>query len=274
MLNSAIIGFGFVGKAINRAFTNDISTTIIDPKLGTSLDHLPNDADVVFIAVPTPMGEDGKIDASIVTTSVKYAIESTNAIICIKSTVTPDVIKELSDLSDRVVYNPEFLRERSADEDFVNPNFHIFGGSVKSCDMLRHIYINHSACNMNVPIYRVEAVEASFVKYGINTFLASKVLWFNQFYDVVKNFDASIDPSSIIEVVAHDDRVGSSHTVVPGPDGRRGYGGACFPKDTSAFLNFDSSFSVLGEVIRSNSEYRLRYDLDDRETEQKVKYRQ
>ena len=77
----------------------------------------------------------------------------------------------------------------------------------------------------------------------------------------------------IVNALGSDPRIGHSHTQVPGPDGRKGYGGACFPKDTKAFSAFSQGeLTVLDEVIKSNNKYRKQYDLDDREKEQKVKY--
>jgi UDPglucose 6-dehydrogenase len=114
------------------------------------------------------------------------------------------------------------------------------------------------------------AEEASFVKYGINSFLASKVLWMNQFYDIVEKHGSNYN--AIINAVSGDPRIGTSHTSVPGFDGKRGFGGACFPKDTAAFLNFAEDFSVLREVINANNDYRSGYDLDDREKMQNITY--
>ena len=112
--------------------------------------------------------------------------------------------------------------------------------------------------------------EASLVKYGVNTFLATKVLWFNQFFDVVENENANYN--KIISAIATDQRIGSSHTLVPGFDNKRGYGGACFPKDTNAFSTFAPAFSILKKVIEENNNYRRSYEKDKRELEQNVTY--
>ena len=115
------------------------------------------------------------------------------------------------------------------------------------------------------------AMEASFVKYGINCFLATKVLWFNQFKDLIDDTDSKYNV--IVNAIGLDPRIGHSHTQVPGPDGKKGFGGACFPKDTNAFSTYArGEFSVLDDVIKANNIYRKEYDLDDREKEQKVNY--
>ena len=71
-----------------------------------------------------------------------------------------------------------------------------------------------------------------------------------------------------------DDRIGSSHTKVPGFDGKQGYGGACFPKDTLAFTKFSDQLTLLAKCVNINNEYRLQYELDNREIEQNVDYGQ
>jgi UDPglucose 6-dehydrogenase len=270
----AIVGHGFVGKAVDYGFSNPwLEKIIIDPKYNAGIDKLTNmDLEAVFICVPTPMNADGSINSKIVVDTVDFIKEYGGAgLIVIKSTVTPDVIKMLTSgpNGDIVIYNPEFLTEKAANEDFVNPNLHVFGGQPWACDRLYELYTKYSTCKP-CPVYNMTAEEASFVKYGINSFLASKVLWMNQFYDIVEKHGSNYN--AIINAVSGDPRIGTSHTSVPGFDGKRGFGGACFPKDTAAFLNFAEDFSVLREVINANNDYRSGYDLDDREKMQNITY--
>ena len=196
-----------------------------------------------------------------------------SGIIVIKSTVTPDIIKSLIKGSggNRIIYNPEFLTEKNAVDDFINPGMHIFGGENGIIDDLEFYYKEHSLCRP-CPVHRMSAVDASYVKYGINSFLAMKVLFFNQFYDVIENNKGSYN--KIVNAIISDPRIGQSHTAVPGLDNKRGYGGACFPKDTSALFNHDKGFTLLGECVRINNEYRAMYELDEREREQNVDYGQ
>ena len=276
----AIIGHGFVGKAVDYGFsTKDVEKYIIDPIYDMS--PLKNkysdisvlksvtDINLVFVCVPTPMRDDGSINSSIVEETISYLNENeVSGIIVVKSTITPDVAERLSK-SNRLVYNPEFLTERTANEDFVNPPMHIFGGERYITETVQHMYEEHSLCKP-CPVFHMTVKEASFVKYGINTYLASKVAWFNQFYDAVTNYGGAFH--KVIGAMTTDERIGKSHTNVPGFDGKRGFGGACFPKDTSAFLNFDPSFTILREVIAINNAMRSVYEKDDREKEQNVKY--
>jgi len=271
-MRMTIVGHGFVGKAVDYGFSNKaITKTIIDPLYNTTLDDVELSEDVTFVCVPTPMGKDGAIDCSIVVDTVTQLLLRRSGIIVIKSTVTPDIIEKFSRRGGgaRVVYNPEFLTEKNACEDFVNPSMHIFGGDPEATKRLEQIYKDYSLCKP-CPVYHMTSTDASFVKYGINCFLASKVLWMNQFYDVIENFGGNY--GIISNAIGTDPRIGRSHITVPGFDGKRGYGGACFPKDTAAFANFAKSFSVLEKVIEENNKYRNCYDKDEREKAQNVNY--
>ena len=268
-----IVGHGFVGKAVDYGFNDHTcEKIIIDPIYGTSIDETL-DADITFVCVPTPMSDNGTIDTSIVEESIKKLLNQRSGIIVLKSTVTPDIVKSLCTHEvgrNRVVYNPEFLTEKNATEDFVNPPMQIFGGDKSVTEKVEEIFKQHSLCKP-CPVFHMEAEDASFVKYGMNCFLATKVLFFNQFYDIVEKFGGNF--GRIINAIGEDPRIGQSHTRVPGHDGRRGFGGACFPKDTSAFLHFsDHSFSILDKVIEENNKYRKDYEKCDREKAQNVSY--
>ena len=89
-------------------------------------------------------------------------------------------------------------------------------------------------------------------------------------YDAIGETNANF--ATIIKAVGMDGRIGSSHTKVPGFDGKQGYGGACFPKDTLAFTKFSDQLTLLAKCVNINNDYRLQYDLDEREIEQNVKY--
>ena len=272
----AIIGYGFVGTAVEFGFrnkTNDIM--IVDPYKGYhSIDDMISfNPEFVFICVPTPMNDDGSINKNIIT-SVVDQLTTINATVIVKSTITPDVIEEIC-CADRFVYNPEFLTERNALEDFLRPDFHVLGGDLHHIQKVRDLYTYNSNCNP-APFHYMTPVEASLVKYGINSFLAMKVVWFNQWKELTESLDARYNVVS--RSIGEDDRIGHSHTKVPGPDRKKGFGGSCFPKDTAAIAAFSKLngvyLSVLEEVISANSRYRSEYELDDREKEQNIRYGQ
>ncbi len=272
ILKIGIVGCGFVGSAVDYGFSSArVEKKLIDPKFDTTIDDLTEfDPEVSFVAVPTPMGSDGSIDSSIVEQVVGELILKTKGFIVIKSTVTPDILTSLvkSYGTKRLVYNPEFLTEKNANEDFINPKMHVFGCRPDLGKWLEKVYEEFSLCRP-CPVFHVTIEEASLIKYGINSFLASKVLWFNQFYDVVNGHG---NYHRIISAIAADPRIGNSHTVVPGFDGKRGFGGACFPKDTKALLHYAPEFTVLHTIIEENNKYRNQYDKDERELEQNVNY--
>lgn len=263
-----IIGHGFVGKAVDYGFEHpQIHKTIIDPIYGTTLDDVDlTQFTAAFIAVPTPMGENGAIDYSILR-NVVSKLKGTMAII-IKSTVTPDFF-DMFPNEGNIVYNPEFLTEKSAKEDFVNPPFHIIGGSDFYVDFVQKLYENYSLCSP-CPVFKVSLKEASLIKYAINNFLSMKVTFFNQLYDAAQK--EGVNFNKIIRAVGSDPRIGHSHTKVPGHDGKQGYGGACFPKDTAALFNYNNGFTLIEQCIKINNMYRSQYELDDREREQNVRY--
>jgi len=267
-----IIGYGFVGKAAAYGFTTDDNEIIIsDPLLGTTTqDVIDAEPAVTFICVPTPMGNDGAIDASIVKTVMDEINGKYKTITVLKSTVTPAIVDELYKSHNNFVYNPEFLTEANAKHDFEYATHHVFGGDIKDTKELEQYYLNNSICKP-APKFHMTPKEASFVKYGMNSFLATKVLFFNQFYDMCKNHGVSFN--NITQAIGADPRITYSHMQVPGPDGRRGYGGACFPKDTTALLDFSKGkFTQLDTTIKANNAYRSLYELDAREKEQKVQF--
>lgn len=273
----AIIGYGFVGKAVEVGFRNPVNDImIVDPYKGhANIDDIEHyKPDYTFVCVPTPMGKDGSIDVTTIKEVVKQLQNMTCGVVIIKSTVTPDIIKCICDHKP-FIYNPEFLTERNAMNDFLSPRFHVLGGHPEFTKKVKNLYQYNSNCNP-APFYYMSAVEASLVKYGINSFLAMKVVWFNQWKELTDSLGARYNVVS--NAIGSDPRIGLSHIKVPGFDGKKGYGGSCFPKDTTAIWNFSfddwgkETLTVLGEVIRVNSSYRSEYELDDREKEQGVRF--
>lgn len=274
-----IVGHGFVGKAVDYGFTHpNVEKFYVDPLYGTSIDDLVEwQPHITFICAPTPMGPNGIISATIVEDATLKILQHTASGVAIKSTVTPDVIQRLAFTADqlgcvnRFVYNPEFLTESNSKQEFVNPEFHIFGGHIDACHSLIWAYNEFSMCNMK-HINLMGPVEAAFVKYAINSFLATKVTFFNQLYDAVASMGCNFN--HVINAVSDDPRIGDTHMKVPGFDGKRGFGGACFPKDIEAFSKSFKGFTLLENVVTINNTYRAEYDLDEREKLQNVNYGQ
>ena len=271
MLKITIIGHGFVGKAVDYAFQDDVEKQIIDPKYDVHLHDVGIESDITFVCVPTPMHKDGQCDVSILQAVINNIKHRMTGLIVIKSTVPPDQIENLFKgcAKHRMIYNPEFLTEKNANEDIINPFVHIFGGYPDSTVKLETFYKDYSICKP-CPVFHMSATDASFVKYGINTFLATKLTFFNELYDTIKDFGGNY--GRIANAIGTDPRIGHSHTRVPGFDGKRGFGGACFPKDVSAFINFTTQTPLLEYVMDRNNQYRSEYEKDDREIEQNIQY--
>ena len=118
---------------------------------------------------------------------------------------------------------------------------------------------------------------ASLIKYSINTFLASKVIFFNELHSIYEKLEVKDSWESIVAVISKDSRIGDSHMSVPGHDGKKGFGGACFPKDSLALIkfakNFDIDLNSLISTVKINNKIRSEYnELDSRESEQNVTF--
>ena len=273
-----IIGYGFVGQALSEGLKENVEVLKIDPKLKTTISDLKElKPEVIFICVPTPMDNDGNQNISILK-SVLQDIKKhdINGLIVVKSTVHPGNISVIEEIFPSFVYNPEFLREKHANEDFINSSLIVFGGNKNSSSLLADIYLKHTKCVNKNYIY-TDLISASLIKYAINTFLATKVIFFNEFYDLFNVLNKNESWTDFIGYLSKDPRIGDSHMMVPGHDGRFGFGGACFPKDASAITKFadknNVELSLIKNVINTNNKIRSSYaNTTDREVQQNIKY--
>ena len=272
-----IIGFGFVGNALFHGLKKNIDIIKIDPKLDTDISDLKKfEPEFIFISLPTPMNNDGSQDISILDLVFNQLQDSKlNATFILKSTVTPNNLNLLEKKLD-FVYNPEFLREKSAVEDFINGEIILFGGKKELCKKASDFYSDFTLCKQKEH-FITDKTTASLVKYAINSFLATKVIYFNQLKSILRSSSPDMDWSSFVKIISTDKRIGESHMDVPGHDGRKGFGGACFPKDILALENFSSetgiNFSLIKEVIKINNKIRSVYnDPIEREADQNISF--
>ena len=277
-LKIGIIGHGFVGKATDWGFHKNTEKFIVDPKIGTTIDQLFEfNPELIFVCVPTPMGENGIQDSSIIEAVVQeLSAKCRESIIVIKSTVLPSILENIKKVNPKIIYNPEFLREKHANEDFMNSEMIIFGGDKNIASQVSKFYLDHSRCKTKKHIF-MDISSASLVKYTINTFLASKVMFFNETHQVFNKLKSNDSWELFIKTLSLDKRIGESHMNVPGHDGKKGFGGACFPKDTAALLKYAEGIGVelhvLRTVINRNNIIRGQYaELDDREKEQNISF--
>jgi UDPglucose 6-dehydrogenase len=226
----------------------------IDP-----IQHLVNECDLIFVAVPTPMNPDGSCDTSIVESVInginnKQSEGDINVVI--KSTVPPGTTKMLSKNYRNVFicFSPEFLREASAIDDFNNQTHVIAGGDVSAVRELRNV------CRVAFPsaeFLECDSKVAEMVKYVVNCFLATKVSFANEIKQICDALIVYYD--LVIDAATKDVRLGDSHWQVPGPmpadddSGNLlpGFSGSCFVKDINSLISVAADFGVDPKVMRA-----------------------
>ena len=265
-----IVGQGYVGSAVKEVFSKHYETNTYDLNgkcSCKSMDELIDNSDIIFVCVPTPMKKDGSCDTSIVESVVgelnalALTRQCSDRIIAIKSTIPPGTTNRLNKNHEyvSVIFNPEFLTEANFIEDFKNQNRIIIGGERPSTTKLRQVY---SLAFPNAKIVKTGSITAEMVKYFTNTFLATKVSFANEMYQICDKLN--IDYDKVVEYSTYDERLGKSHWAVPGPDGHYGFGGSCFPKDLNALIhlarNLDTSINTIGGAWDTNLDVRPEED--------------
>jgi UDPglucose 6-dehydrogenase len=300
-MNIAVVGTGYVGLVTGACFSefgnhvvcvdNDVSKVarlqrnempIYEPGLDALVERnvkagrLEFTSDVkaaveralvVFIAVGTPQGNDGRADLSFVRDVARAVAENLNSykVVVTKSTVpagTGTMIREIIEKHRKATHafsiasNPEFLREGSAIEDFLRPNRVVIGCEDEMAaaimkDLYRPLYL------IETPVVVTNVVTAEVIKYASNAFLATKISFINEMADVCEKVGA--DVHDVARGMGLDQRIGRKF-LHPGP----GYGGSCFPKDTRAILELardhDVPLRIVSAVIAVN-DGRLAYSL-------------
>jgi len=230
-----IIGNGFVGEAQAFAFspTTDLRIYDIDPLKRTHSKEEIDECDFIFVCVPTPMRKDGSQDISFIEKVFQEAVDG--PIYIIKSTVLPGTTEGLSTKYPNlnIVFSPEFLTERTAKLDMLTQARIVLGGRKEYTDKVKDLFEQRFR---NRHIIQTDSKTAELIKYMNNTFFATKVSIVNEFKLLADAIGANWEDA--LYGFASDGRVGDSHLHVPGPDGRLGYGGTCFPKDVNALLTY------------------------------------
>lgn len=257
-----IIGLGFVGTAIDQVHSDItfVETVKIDPAKGHNNSYSDlKDADGVFVCVPSPSNLDGTADTSIlenVLANLKDA--GYKGVIISKVTAPPAVYKRLQAIHSNLVHCPEFLTAARANADYMKTEFLIIGGEVSAYRNEAERIIKKGLPSVS-KTYHCSIEEASLAKYTINSFLATKVTFMNEIYRLAEKM--SCDYNTVMNMVIADERIGSSHMRVPGPDGAFGFGGMCFPKDTQAMIKFaeeaGTDMMVLNAAVKKNTLLRL-----------------
>lgn len=244
-----IAGYGYVGKAFHEAFKEIYDCEIVDPAINEN--KLENfEPTHVICCVSTPQGEDGSCYMENVYDVVSKTDKSVP--ILIKSTISIEGWRELKERfpEHSITFSPEFLRAKTAVKDFLNQK-HIY------LSKEGHSWTEFFKKRFPTAIYSVRksAQELILAKYFRNSFLATKVAFFNQIYDLADKMGLNYE--LIRDVVSEDNRIGRSHTDITA---ERGFGGHCFPKDTMAITEtakkHNSRLTLIEEAIKYNNEIR------------------
>jgi UDPglucose 6-dehydrogenase len=223
----------------------------------TSLEEGIEDAEIIFLALPTPPGEDGSADLSYILGVAEQLgkIITEFKVIVDKSTVpvgtaekVEDAIKKNTDLEFAVVSNPEFLREGFAVSDFMKPDRVVLGTSnERAKKIMENLY--KPFVRQGNPIYFMDEKSAELTKYAANSFLATKITFMNEVANFCELVGADID--KVRAGIGSDTRIGKRF-LFPGI----GYGGSCFPKDVQALVKSGNdvgyNFEILNSVIQIN----------------------
>lgn len=279
MKTIGIIGQGFVGNAVFDGMMHAFDIVAYDLAKGIigtqrSCTNVPlkdgyqrvleQTDGPIFICLPTPMDEEGRCHTYIVEQAIAdlhTLVQTKGRTIAIKSTIPPGTTKRIDEWATKfnVCFNPEFLRETSAVEDFKNQDRIIIGGPRKGTKELKTMY---EKAYPDVPVTKTSSTIAELVKYTTNVFLATKVALSNEIAMVAEALGEDYD--KVVEYATKDKRLGTSHWAVPGPDGKRGFSGSCFPKDLSAFIKLAESLDIRCETLEGawNSNLRVRPEKD------------
>ncbi len=261
-----IIGKGFVGSAVQFGFSPnvgcDADVKVYDKDINKSthsLDEVVNDSEYVFISVPTPASNDGKINLDILDNCLRE-IDSVSTrsetIFLLRSTIVPGSSRNFQNAYPnlKLVFNPEFLTERSANYDFINQTRIILGGSIENTNKVADLF--RWRFGKSIPVIETNFESAELIKYMTNTFLATKVSFLNDMKLLSDKIDGDWD--SVLDGFIRDGRIGHSHLNVPGHDGKLGFGGSCFPKDIQAIIHFADSINVNLSVLKGAWETNLK----------------
>ena len=261
-----IVGLGFVGSAMKKSFLEKNITTVVydkykDNGIGTIDNVIPSN--ILFICLPSLYDN---VNQCYDTSSIDEVFDILShkmysGIVVIKSTLEVNKTNELSNKYKnlRICHNPEFLSAISAYKDFHNQKHIVLGLGINITDIDEEIlktFYNTNYPNADISIST--SSESESMKLMCNSFYASKIAIFNEYYLFGKKLN--LDYSRIRELMIKNNWINPMHTLVPGTDGFLGFGGACLPKDTKAIISqmdkYNSPNSILKSIIKENEHIR------------------
>ena len=257
-----IVGYGVVGKALAHVFQNDTGSSdlVIYDKFVKRMNSpkrraAVQECDLVFVAVPTPEGPDGRCDVS----AIEEVVSWVKPVMCVKSTVPPGTIDRLAAKTGKTIcFSPEYVGETRWHplKGIESHGFIIVGGERSACDLVIQAY--QQFLGPGPHYYITNTKTAELCKYMENAFLATKVAFVNQFYDIAQGLE--VDYNELRELWLADERIGRSHTIVTA---ERGYRGRCLPKDMASIIHAARQFGgapFLEAVDRFNDDVCCKAD--------------
>jgi len=262
MPNIGIVGYGIVGTAVDYGFRNSLPKEKQNNVLwydkykdGSTLEEVVENSDFIFVALPTPYKDD-RIDLTIMDENIDKIAklsEEKDKVIIIKSSVIPGTTRNYAKKYPKNMFSftPEFLTEANYLEDFVNPDRIVIGADNDKI-RLKVTYI-HKERFPNVPYFLTDLTTAEMVKYMANCFLATKVIFGNEIYDLCEK--KGIKYEEVVKAVIADRRIGPTHLDVTSS---KGYGGKCFPKDMVAMIGLFEEEGIDAPLLKTVHEKNLR----------------
>ncbi len=249
-LRIGIIGYGIVGQAVEYGFSNQKIYVYDKYKKTDSLELVVKRSDYLFICLPTPTKKDEScIDLTIINDNIAKIAKlasGSDKIIIIKSTVIPgttsDFIKQYPKV--QFCFNPEFTKERSFLQDFINTDRVILGA--ENDLVSRRVASIYQSIMPSTPIFQTDPTTAEMVKYMANCFLATKVIFANEMYEICRKLGLKYE--EVKNMVVADKRIHNSHLDITS---LKGFGGKCFPKDLLALRGLANKMKVDAKILDS-----------------------
>jgi UDPglucose 6-dehydrogenase len=250
----AIAGYGSIGRYVDGVFGRLHEIVRYDPQLGLGRIQDLDDVDFAILCVPTPVGEGGSCDTSIVEELVER-INPRRAIVCQSTVSIGTTDRMIARYRKPLVYVPEWAGESAGHpyRRLDQRGFLIYGGHEPAASAVRELYA--TGYGEGVRHHIVAPRVAEIAKYMENSYLAMKVAFCNEFFDLC--VAAGVDYEEVRDLWLEDWRVGASHTNVTA---ERGYGGKCLPKDVAAVCasgrDLGAAMEIMEAVQNANARHR------------------
>lgn len=253
-----VLGVGVVGLAVAMAFESSTINTVarFDKVEFNTVEHYENllKSDIIFVCLPTPT-IDGQQSIEILEKELKLLSESKyDGVVCIKSTVDPyrmgKIMEKFCSVTSynrlKIAHNPEFLTAANPFSDFMKQK----AICIASPDVfiLRVVVDAYHTIFPGIQVYHsLNCIETAIAKYMRNCYLALKVTFANDFHELCRCYNANYD--TVVEMFLSQGGIEGTHLKVPGPDGKYGYGGMCFPKDMAAMSSVMRYQAISDNII-------------------------